>query len=65
MKIIKYGKLPLPKMYHGICKNCGTEVEAVWGETQYLGKNEDGSDCMGVGCPLKLCHHKIVVKEIK
>lgn len=64
MKIIKEGKLPNPKVYRGACTNCGTEVEADWRETEYIGKNEDGSDCMGVRCPLKSCHCKIVVRKI-
>ena len=57
------GKLPLPKVYPGICDNCGTEVEVVLGET-FLDTAKDGTVCNVINCPLKSCNHKIVIKEI-
>ena len=63
MKIIKEGKLPQPKVYRGICKNCETEIEVTEGEEYYVGKNSIGNRCFGIKCPLKLCNHNITVRE--
>lgn len=69
MKIIKPGVLPVKKtrIFEGICKKCGCQVELPEGEAQSVGERGFGGEGrirFYVACPTENCGAVIDLKEI-
>ncbi len=58
IKVIKPGRLPAKRIYHGECPSCKAEVEFEEGDARVTDTQKDGRD-VSIPCPTAGCTQRI------
>lgn len=65
IEVVKMGKLPEEKKYRGTCNHCGTVIEAIRDDLEYLRVSYGGEGAWVCPCPLNGCDYRIECEEVQ